>query len=185
MIQTVFLLLLAFMWSAFPQSLVACPNAHATAYFSPRGGATAAIVDALQAAQHTVLLQAYSFTSVPIAKALVAAHARGVTVLAILDKSNATDKYSAATFLAHAGITPLIDADHAIAHSKVLVIDDTTVITGSFNFSKAAEERNAENLVVLTAAPALAAAYTQEVRAHVAHARPYVVPPPRSPGGRR
>jgi len=52
---------------------------------------------------------------VPIAKALVDAHKRGVLILAVLDKSNETDKYSAATFLANAGMQPLIDAQHAIA----------------------------------------------------------------------
>jgi len=42
-----------------------------------------------------------------------------------------------------------IDAQHAIAHNKVMIIDGETVITGSFNFTKAAEENNAENLLVI------------------------------------
>jgi len=74
-------------------------------------------------------------------------HKRGVKVVAVLDKSNETEKYSAATFLVHAGIQPLIDDQHAIAHNKVMVIDSATILTGSFNFTKAAEERNAENLL--------------------------------------
>ena len=94
-------------------------------------------------------MQAYSFTSAPIAKALVDAHKRGVTVLAMLDKSNETEKYSADTFLVNAGIQTLIDDQHAIAHNKVMVIDRATVITGSFNFTKAAEEKNAKNLLVI------------------------------------
>ena len=53
------------------------------------------------------------------------------------------------TSLVNAGIPVLIDAKHAIAHNKVMVIDDQTVITGSFNFTKAAEEHNAENLLVI------------------------------------
>ena len=73
-------------------------------YFSPNGGATEAVVRALNAATTQILVQAYSFTSVPIAKALVDAHKRGVTVLAVLDKSQQTEKYSAATFLVNAGI---------------------------------------------------------------------------------
>ncbi len=43
----------------------------------------------------------------------------------------------------------LIDTEHALAHNKVILIDGDTVITGSFNFSRAAEERNAENLLVI------------------------------------
>ena len=52
-----------------------------------------------------------------------------------------------ATFLYNQGIPVKIDAKHAIAHNKVMIIDGETVITGSFNFTKAAEENNAENLL--------------------------------------
>ena len=110
-------------------------SARVAVYFSPRGGATEAVVQAINAAQTQILVQAYSFTSAPIAKALVEAHKRGVKVQAVLDKSNVTGQnYSAATFLVNAGIPTLIDAEHAIAHSKVMVIDNATIITGSFNF---------------------------------------------------
>jgi len=119
-------------------------------------------------------MQAYSFTSAPIAKALVTAHKRRVKILAVLDKSNETNKYSAATFLNNVGIQPLIDAEHAIAHSKVMVIDSTTVITGSFNFTKAAEEKNAENMLVIKDAPDLATAYEANIRMHAGHSHPYL-----------
>jgi len=141
-------------------------------YFSPDGGCTQAIVDELNGARQTVRVQAYSFTSAPIAKALVAAGKRGVRVEAILDRSNNTAKYSAATFLLHADITTYIDAEHAIAHNKVMVIDDQIVITGSFNFTKAAEERNAENLLILHDS-ALAARYTANWKAHLSHSDVY------------
>jgi phosphatidylserine/phosphatidylglycerophosphate/cardiolipin synthase-like enzyme len=94
-------------------------------------------------------VQAYSFTSAPIAKALVGAHKRGVKIAVILDKGQKTAKYSSADFITHAGITTLIDAKHAIAHNKVMVIDGLVLITGSFNFTKAAEEKNAENLLIV------------------------------------
>ena len=147
--------------------------AQVAVYFSPRRGATEAIVQAIHGAQQQVLVQAYSFTSAPIAKALLDAHKRGVKILAVLDKSNETDKYSAATFLVNAGIQTLIDDQHAIAHNKIMVIDSATIITGSFNFTKAAEEKNAENLLVITEAPALVQAYEANIQAHAAHAHPY------------
>jgi phosphatidylserine/phosphatidylglycerophosphate/cardiolipin synthase-like enzyme len=53
----------------------------------------------------------------------------------ILDKSQWTEKYSGATYLANHKIPVLIDDKHAIAHNKVMIIDDNTVITGSFNFT--------------------------------------------------
>lgn len=67
----------------------------------------------------------------------------------------------------------LIDAEYAIAHNKVIVIDDSTVLTGSFNFSQAAEEKNAENLLVLKKAPELAQAYIANINMYAAHAHPY------------
>jgi phosphatidylserine/phosphatidylglycerophosphate/cardiolipin synthase-like enzyme len=130
-------------------------SARVAVYFSPNGGTTEAVVHELNAAETQVWMQAYSFTSVPIAKALVEAHKRRVKILAVLDKSNETDTYRAATFLNNSGIQPLIDDQHAIAHSKVMVIDSKTLITGSFSFTKAAEEKNAENLLVIKDAPEL------------------------------
>ena len=144
----------------------------AEVYFSPQGGCTEAVVKELGNAKQTVLVQAYSFTSKPIAEALVKAHKRGVKVQVILDKSNKTEKYSAADFVAHAGISTLIDAKHSIMHSKVMIIDGETVITGSFNFTKAAEENNAENLLILQSKD-LAGRYTVNWLAHAAHSDVY------------
>jgi phosphatidylserine/phosphatidylglycerophosphate/cardiolipin synthase-like enzyme len=140
--------------------------------FSPKGGCTEAVVDALKGAKSTVLVQAYSFTSAPIAAALVDAHKRGVKVEVVLDKSQRTEKYSSADFVAHAGISTRIDDKHAIAHNKIMIIDGRTVITGSFNFTKAAEEHNAENLLVIQDA-ALADKYTANWQAHAQHSEPY------------
>lgn len=124
-------------------------NSPTTVCFSPHGNCTATIVKTLSTAKHEILVQAYSFTSAPIAKALLDAHKRGVRVKVILDKSQRSEKYSPVDFLANNGIPTWIDAAHAIAHNKVMVIDQATVITGSFNFTKAAEEKNAENLLVI------------------------------------
>ena len=143
-------------------------------YFSPKGGCTEAVLRELGAAKATILVQAYSFTSAPIAKALVDAHKRGVKVEVILDKSQRTEKYSSATFMVNMGIPTLIDAQHAIAHNKIMVIDDATVITGSFNFTTNAEQHNAENLLVIRS-PELAAKYTANWKDHAGHSEPYEV----------
>jgi len=145
-------------------------------YFSPNGGCTRAVVDALGGARKSVLVQAYSFTSSPIARALVDARRRGVDVQVILDKSNRRDRYTAATFLANEGVPTYIDPVYAIAHNKVMIIDGRTVITGSFNFTKAAETSNAENLLVIENAPELAARYTANWREHLKRSEPYQPP---------
>jgi phosphatidylserine/phosphatidylglycerophosphate/cardiolipin synthase-like enzyme len=142
-------------------------------YFSPEGGCTAAVVENLSHAKSNVWVQAYSFTSAPIAKALVDAKKRGVNVQVILDKSQRTEKYSSADFLRNEGVPTFIDAKHAIAHNKIMVIDGATVLTGSFNFTKAAESNNAENLLVIADA-ALASKYLGNWQEHFKHSEPYM-----------
>lgn len=127
----------------------------------------------LAAAKNSVLVQAYSFTSTPIARALVEAYKRGIDVQVILDKSQRGERYTSATFLANEGVPVFIDAEHKIAHNKVMVIDGTTIITGSFNFTKAAEEGNAENLLIINNCPELAARYSQNWREHLGHSQLY------------
>jgi phosphatidylserine/phosphatidylglycerophosphate/cardiolipin synthase-like enzyme len=147
-------------------------NTPAQVYFSPHGGCTEAIVEALGKAKSEILVQAYSFTSKEIAQALIEAHKRGVHTEIILDKSNKSGKYSAGDFTAHAGIKTYVDDAHAIAHNKVMIIDKETVITGSFNFTKAAENGNAENLLVLRSKE-LAREYIQNWLRHKGHSEVY------------
>jgi len=153
-------------------SLILPQNTPVNVYFIPKGGCTNAIINEIEQAKTEILVQAYSFTSAPIAKALVDAHKRGVSVEAILDKSQRTEKYSGATFLANNRIPVYIDAAHAIAHNKIIIIDKQTVITGSFNFTKAAESKNAENLLIITSKD-LADYYLDNWQGHRRHSEPY------------
>ncbi|MHA3774387.1 phospholipase D family nuclease [Verrucomicrobiota bacterium sgz303538] len=142
-------------------------------FFSPRGGATDAIVRELNRAKKSIYVQAYSFTSPAIAKALVDAKKRGLDVRIIVDKSQRSERYTEADFTAHAGIPTWIDDRHAIAHNKVMIIDSETVITGSFNFTRSAEENNAENVLILHKTPELARKYLDNWHAHQKHSDPY------------
>jgi len=90
----------------------------------------------------------------------------------ILDKSQRTEKYSEADFLQHEGIPTLIDAEHAIAHNKIMIIDGYLAVTGSFNFTKAAEENNAENLLFINDG-VLAKRYIDNWFAHEHHSESY------------
>ncbi|HJT77240.1 MAG TPA: phospholipase D family protein [Gemmataceae bacterium] len=142
-----------------------------TAFFSPKGGCTDAIVHELKAARREILVQAYSFSSKAIAQALVDAKTRGLKVEVLLDRSNEQEEYSDLKFFTDEGLVPLIDAEHAIAHNKVIVIDGKTVLTGSFNFTHQAEADNAENLLILKGHPELAHAYRANFEAHKAHSQ--------------
>nr|WP_224958347.1 phospholipase D-like domain-containing protein [Geomonas fuzhouensis] len=66
-----------------------------------------------------------------------------------------------------------MDSQHAIAHNKIMIIDRETLITGSFNFTKAAEEKNAENLLIIKGNQALVERYSKNFYLHREHAESY------------
>lgn len=117
--------------------------------FTPGQNCTAEITNVIDAAKKSIFVQAYSFTSASIAAHLVAAKKRGVKINVILDKSQKTQRYSASRFLVNQHIPCWIDYKPAIAHNKIMIIDEKAVITGSFNFTKAAQNNNAENLLII------------------------------------
>lgn len=129
--------------------------------FPPDRGATELVVKTINEARHSVHVAAYSFTSTPIAEASLAAHRRGIDVDVVVDKSQATARYTAATFLANEGVPVRMDYRYAIMHDKFIVVDDVTVEEGSLNYTAAAEKKNAENVIVLHDV-AIAAQYSRE-----------------------
>ena len=137
-------------------------------YFTPPAGAAQAIVKTIDASSREVLVQAYGFTHNAIAQAIVRAHQRGVKVSVLLDqKSDHTNRY-VVDLLNNAQVTLRQDGKHAISHNKVMVIDESVVITGSFNFTNSAETRNAENFLILKSST-LANRYKEEWLKHWAH----------------
>lgn len=136
--------------------------------FTPFGDCTDLITKTIGQAKKSVLVQAYSFTSDPIADALIDARRHGVRVEVLLDKSQPKARYSAISYLSESGVPTYIDDKHAIAHNKIIIIDGETVITGSFNFTNAAEEKNAENLMIINSEE-LAKIYTANFKLHKSH----------------
>jgi phosphatidylserine/phosphatidylglycerophosphate/cardiolipin synthase-like enzyme len=117
--------------------------------FSPNGGALELVIHTIDSAHSSVRMAAYSFTSKPIASALIRARKRGVDVRVVVDRSNATARYTAATFLANQGVPVRVDYQYSIMHDKFVVVDGDTVEEGSFNYTAAAANHNAENVLVL------------------------------------
>jgi phosphatidylserine/phosphatidylglycerophosphate/cardiolipin synthase-like enzyme len=151
-------------------------------HFSPKGGCQEAIVKELQRARHEVLVQAYAFTADSLTKALVEAKKRGVQVDILLDRSNEVERYSDLHIFIEQGLHPLIDADHSIAHNKIMIIDRKTLVTGSFNFTHQAEIENAENLLIFKHHPDLLKAYRDNFFAHKAHCKPAQIRTPSQTG---
>jgi phosphatidylserine/phosphatidylglycerophosphate/cardiolipin synthase-like enzyme len=142
-------------------------------YFSPHGGCRDVVIRQLDNAQSSIEFQAYTFSSYEIARALVAAHDRGVKVTAVLDEKAAHDQFREPDYIASHGIETYVDGQHPIAHNKVIVIDGITVITGSYNFTEQAEKSNAENLLVISGNAKLAAAFDANFNEHLGHSQAY------------
>jgi phospholipase D len=117
--------------------------------FVPAEKCVGHIVDAINAAQTNIHVQAYEFSAKGIIDALIAAHARGVDVDVILDYRQYGVSGKGAEEVRKAGIPVWIDHPTDVAHNKLIIIDNKLVIGGSYNYTKQAEERNTENVTFI------------------------------------
>lgn len=134
--------------------------------FSPNGEGAELIVSTINSAQRSIRMATYSFTEPAIGKALLDAKKRGVDVAVVVDKEHNGRRPpggpSVASFLAQNGVAVMVSAAYRIQHNKVLIIDGQTVQTGSFNYSRAAQKDNAENVLVISRCPRLAEDYLRD-----------------------
>ena len=142
-------------------------------FFSPKGGATRAVVNEIDSATKTIRVQAFSFTNKRIAKALVNAKKRGLDVEVVFDAEQQKNSYTSARFISRSGISTLIDSRHNSAHNKIIIIDGRVLITGSFNFTEAGEWQNAENLLVIKGNEPLVERYEKNYALHRGHSATY------------
>ena len=148
------------------------PSATWEVHFSPKGGCTDMVVGLIDGSKHTVRVLAYSFTLQPVGDALIRAQGRGVDVQVVVDSGDLTNtSKTEVQALVDAKIPVFSDSKHAIAHNKVIIADTLKVETGSFNYSSAAENSNAENCIVLTNGT-LATTYTDNWTLHQGHSTP-------------
>jgi phosphatidylserine/phosphatidylglycerophosphate/cardiolipin synthase-like enzyme len=146
--------------------------------FTPWDDAEGALLREIGAAKKSIHGQAFLITSRNIARALTAAHDRGVKVSLLADREMvAKGDNSQVPKLHAAGIAVRLETRYASAHNKILLIDAEgdrpVVITGSYNFTFSAQARNAENLLILRGNRALTRAYLANWRRHRAEAIPF------------
>jgi len=119
-----------------------------TAYFSPKGGCERAIIEWINKANKSIHIMIYSFTLDSIGNALITAYKKGIEVLIVFEREQIS-KYSEDIKLKNAGINVKYDNNPALMHNKVMIIDNKVVLTGSFNWSSQAEDKNNENLLII------------------------------------
>jgi phosphatidylserine/phosphatidylglycerophosphate/cardiolipin synthase-like enzyme len=154
-----------------PVSAIAADSGIRVCY-SPKGGCTDVVVKQLNNAQQSIRIQACSFKSKPIADALLNAKQRGVKIEAILDKSQRIDRRGHGNILAPASIRVLAEAYPAAPLEKVIVIDNKTALTGSFQFARADAQLNRDVLLVVHD-QALVDKHARDWQEHEGHSEPY------------
>ena len=142
------------------------------AHFSPGGGAQKAIVSRLEAARSEICVAMYIFSNQELADVLISAHRKGVKVRVLLDGSEDEYFYSQGRYLSGKGVQVRVDRSHmlfpgesqGIMHNKFAIVDNNTVITGSYNWTNAAEINNDENIIILHEAGDVARRYEAQFR---------------------
>jgi phosphatidylserine/phosphatidylglycerophosphate/cardiolipin synthase-like enzyme len=136
--------------------------------FSPDGGAEQLVLQTIRSARQTIRVMAYSFTAPAVVRALLDAKRRGVEVAVTVDYHSNVDEdrsgkaAAAMGALAYAGVPVVVVRAYAVQHSKFAIIDNSTVETGSYNYSQAAARVNSENVLVLSNHPEIAKAYLDD-----------------------
>jgi phospholipase D len=125
-------------------------NNYQTCFTPPHNQCGSFIVNHINQANKSIYVQAYGFTHPDIIHSLIEAKKRNVNVEIILDSSNfSKKKLLLIKELEEAGIKIYKAKVSGIAHNKIMIIDKNKVLTGSFNFTKSADTRNAENVLVI------------------------------------
>jgi phosphatidylserine/phosphatidylglycerophosphate/cardiolipin synthase-like enzyme len=141
-------------------------------YFSPDDGVAARLLSLIKNAQKSIYFLAYSFTANDLGAAIRQRAADGLTVAGVMDDgqidSNLGTEYD--PFM-QAGMDVRRDGNAGLMHHKVIIIDRSIVITGSYNFSHSAETSNDENVVIIHSAET-AAEFMSEFQRVYDQARP-------------
>ena len=120
--------------------------------FSPDDGIGDMIESLISAANESVYMLAYSFASRDIAERLEAADKDGLDVIVICEDSKAyTDGGGQCGPLSEAGLQVYVDgSEDTLMHEKVIILDNKVVIAGSYNFTRSADKRNDEQVLVIS-----------------------------------
>ena len=130
-------------------------------HFSPENDIMASLLREIGSAKKSIHFMAFSFTQDELGSAMRDRFEAGIEVRGVFEERQIS-QYSEYESMKAAGLPVVQDGNRRAMHHKVIVIDEETVITGSYNFSKNAEKRNSENLLIIKANPDIAQTYLAE-----------------------
>jgi len=115
-------------------------------YFCPEDSCSEHVMDVLNSADRGIYFMTFVFTHPGIADTLI--KKKGIDIKGILERSM-KNKWSQYERLKKSGINIKLDGSKHFMHEKVFIVDNKTVITGSFNPTRSADLRNDENLLII------------------------------------
>ena len=118
------------------------------AFFSPGNNCKNAIIHHIKQAQETVEICVFTISDNEITEQIIATHKKGVSVKIITDDDKINDRGSDIRELYDAGIPVRIDGTKSLMHNKFCLVDKQIIITGSYNWTNSAANRNFENILV-------------------------------------
>ena len=126
-----------------------CPSADYSVFFCPADACEQALINEIREAESFIHAAVFSFTLESVADELIIARNKGVEVKVVVDYQQSASQYSVHQKLLEAGVDVVIDSNSGLMHNKFAVIDGKKIVTGSFNWTKNASEKNRENLLVI------------------------------------
>ena len=117
-------------------------------YFCPQDGCQGEIIEELSRANKSIYFLTYTFTDGEIASLLVRKKDSGLEVRGVIESYQGRT-YWVYPALQVGGVPVVLDNEQSLQHNKVFIIDNRTVVTGSFNPTKAADTKNDENIIIL------------------------------------
>ena len=131
-------------------------------YFSPEDDTISPLIREIKSAEKSIYFLAFSFTHDALGNAMRDRFKSGIQVRGVFEERQIDEQYSEYKAMKAAGLPVVKDGNSGTMHHKVIIIDEETVITGSYNFSKNAEKRNNENLLIIKGNRKIAEAYLGE-----------------------
>jgi phosphatidylserine/phosphatidylglycerophosphate/cardiolipin synthase-like enzyme len=139
-----------FLFFIFYLTACLCAAQDIKVYFSPNGGCQQAVISEIRKATQTIDIAMYYLSSRDIAQALARASENNVRVRIVLDQGQEIESASKSGYLVRHGLEVRYHLGFGLMHNKFAIIDEKSLITGSFNWTLTAEERNEENLLIIT-----------------------------------
>lgn len=116
-----------------------------SAFFTPSKKCENSIIQRIDKAEKSIDAAIYAINNKDIVEALKNAHKRGVKIRILTDKLQASNKNSEVTELYEFGIKIRVNSKHKIEHNKFAIFDFNSVVTGSYNWTEPASDKNSEN----------------------------------------